>query len=1063
MRQMALYLARDRLSAATSASGCTVVASRRAGRAAAVHILGRDAPMPLHLVHGPPNSGRAGVIRERFLAALGHDPALVVPTLDDVFAFERELCTARGALLGGSVLVFDGLFGEVARAAGEAPPSTLSTAQRVRLLRAAIERVELGPLRGSARRSGFAGALDDLIGDLQAAGLNPDSVAAGASTLEGSAYLDDLTALYRTYAELRDSRGHADSHTIARAAIAALRRDPDSWRGRPILLYGFNDLTVEQLELVGALAAATEVTISLTYEDRAALSDRARLFQQLKELGPASQTPTQADSGNTASELLFHLERSFLREDSDRVEPDSSLTFLRSAGDRGEAELIGVEIARLLADGTRPDEIAIAMRDPAGHGALCAGVLRGFGIPVALETELRVARSGTGCCLLALLRAAFTSRSAADLLLHLRGPRRASHGRVDGLERKIRRGRIRSAEEAAVEWEKRNGKPLADLQRLRDAADEPARLLEVVAWLARDIAQWPLATDEAKGEIPESSAAHELAVGEKIAAVAEELAELEGLEPAPEELIATLEALTMRAWTGPAESRVRIASPYDLRASRFRHLFVASLQDGEFPSHRSDGPFLSDEQRSALGMPQRAEAEAEERYLFHECLARPTERLYLSYRTSDEAGGAEPRSPFIDDVRRLLDPPAPVSDDETDQLEERLTHTRGLGDVLFSPSQAPSELELARSLAAAADHPKAALDSLGIGGDRGARLRAAVGAAAETEATTRGPGPLRVEAVKEALRAVPAYGGTTLEGFDVCSYRWFVDHELHPQPLEPTPDPLVQGGLMHAALELLYREAPGEDALPRPGDVETWIGRGREIVDEVTEPLTDHPADRAMRRRIERLMVAFLRREAARENPRLRPSLLEADFGEAEEAEKPALPIGDWALHGQIDRVDEGDGVGLVLDYKLAREVTPVAKFVERGTLQLPLYLLALRELWGIDVVGGLYQPLRPTSNPRPRGLVRKQEGKQLLADIGIYDRDLLPTDDFEAALNDAAGRATQVVARMRSGDIDRDPGPPAGVKGHNQCPTYCGFAPICRRERAPFFVPEDEEDEEPA
>ena len=1019
--------------------------------------------MPLQLVHGPPNSGRAGVIRERFLASLGRDPVLVLPTLDDVFAFERELCAERGALLGGSVLVFDALFGEVAQAAGEPPRKTLTDAQRVRLLRETIERVELKPLRASARRAGFATALDELIDkELQAAGLSPESVAAGASTLEGSAYLDDLTALYRAYAELRDSRGHADSHTIARAAIAALRRDPDSWGGRPVLLYGFNDLTVEQRELVAALAAATEVTVSLTYEDRASLTDRARLFEQLKELGPESETRTEADPGNTTSQLLFHLERGFLREGSARVQPDSSLTLLRSAGDRGEAELIGAEIARLLAKGAQPDDIAIALRDPAGRGQLHARVLRGFGIPVALETELRVAQSGTGGCLLALLRAAFTSRNATDLLAYLRGPRRADASEVDRLEWKVRSGRLRSVDDAVAEWEARTEKPLRDLRRLRDSAGDPPRLLEEVAARARDFAQWPLATDETRGEIPESNAAHELGVAERIATAAEELAELEGLEPGPEELIATLEALTTRSWTGPAEGRVRIASPYDLRASRFRHLFVASLQDGEFPRHRAEGPFLSDEQRAALGLPERAETEAEERYLFHVCLSRPTERLYLSYRTSDEAGGAEPRSPFIDEVRRLLDPPAPEDRDQPDAIEERLTHSRGLGDFLFSVSDAPSERELARALAAGPD-PSEALDLLGLGDDRTARIRAGLVAAIETEAATAAPGPLQVDAVKEALGGVAAYGGTTLETFDVCSYRWFVDHELNPKPLDPAPEGLTQGGLMHSALELLYREAPGEDALPRPGDVEHWIARGRELVDEVTAELTDHPADRAMRRRVERLLVAFLRREAARENPRLRPSLLEAGFGAAEEAAKPVLRIGDWALHGQIDRVDQGDGVGLAIDYKLAREVTPVAKFVERGTLQLPLYLLALRELWGIDVVGGLYQPLRPTSNPRPRGLVRKEDGEQLLADVGLYNGDLLPSEEFEAALEDAAGRATRAVVRMRSGDIDRDPGPPPGVKGHDQCPRFCTFAPICRRERAPFFVPEDDEEEETA
>jgi hypothetical protein len=268
---------------------------------------------------------------------------------------------------------------------------------------------------------------------------------------------------------------------------------------------------------------------------------------------------------------------------------------------------------------------------------------------------------------------------------------------------------------------------------------------------------------------------------------------------------------------------------------------------------------------------------------------------------------------------------------------------------------------------------------------------------------------------------------------------------------------------MHEVLNRLYREAPGNDTLPRPDDLSLWIARGRQIVDELTAELSDHPADRAMRRRLERLLTAFLRREAGRDNPRLRPTLLEAEFGEDEEAPMPMLPIQDWALHGRIDRVDEGAGVGLVHDYKLAREVTPVAKFVEKGTLQLPLYLLALRELWGIDVIGGLYQPLRPTSDPRPRGLVRAEDGEELLADLDLYDRDLLPTSDFEAALNDAAGRATAAVERMRSGSIDRDPGPPRGVRGHNQCPKYCGFAPICRRERAPFGELEDEEDEEPA
>ena len=1016
--------------------------------------------MSLNLIHGPPNSGRAGLIVERFLESLGHEPVLVVPTLDDVFDFERELCRRSDAVLGGSVLVFEGLFGEVARAAGEALPEPLTQSQRMRVLRAAIAGVTLGPLAGSARRLGFAAALDELIGELQGAMRTPESMLAGASTLEGSAYLEDLTSLYTAYARLRDSRGHSDAHTIAGAAIAALRRDPDLWRGRPVLLYGFDDLTVEQRALVEALANAADVTVSLTYEDSVALGDRARLYQQLSEIGPASESTTEPDPGNTESPLLFHLQRCFLREGSERQAPDSSLRLLRSAGERGEAELIGAQVAGLLAGGTNAEEIAIALRDPARRGALQARVLRAYGIPVALETDLPVAQSGTGGALLALLRAAFTSRRAADLLAYLRGPRRAGPGQVDRLELAIRSGRLSSATEAAEEWERQNGEQPRDYVRLLAAAESPQELLREVAARARDIAQYPLAADGKKGQIPDSNAATELRIGERIATTVEGLAALEGIEPSPEELVAELEALTIRSWTGPAEGRVRIASPYDLRASRFKHLFVGSLQDGEFPRHRPEGPFLSKEQRAALGMPERAEPEDEERYLFAVCLSRPTETLHLSYRVSDEAGGAEPRSPFVDEVRRLLDPPAPVDRADEDPVEAEITIARPLGELVFDPVEAPSEPELARSLAAGGGD--AALEALAIGAERRERLASALSAARETEAVTRRPGPLTVAAVIEALESVPAYGGTTLERFDECSYRWFVDHELRPQPLDPLPEPITQGGLMHRILERLYREPPGADALPRPADLDAWISRGRELVDEETEELGDHPADRAMRTRLERLLIAFLKREAARENPRLRPQLFEAEFGDSETAEKPRLEVDGWALHGRIDRVDTGAGVGVAFDYKLSAKGTPQSKFIERGTLQLPLYLLALRELWGIDMVGGLYQPLRPTREPRPRGLVRAN-AKEELEDLHLVGTDVLEGDAFEDALAEAASRAGAAVARMRRGDIERDPGPPEPIRGHDQCPRFCTFAPICRRERAPFVVPidQDEDDEQ--
>ncbi len=186
--------------------------------------------MPLKLIHGPPNSGRAGLIRRRFVAALERDPVLVVPTVDDVFAFERELCQA-GAALGGAAMTFGALFRTVATAGGVPPGAELSPAQRLRAISVAVDarRGRLGPLRRSAARPGFARAFERLLDELQGAGVDPAAVEAGAATLEGSAYLSDVADLFAGYAEARERIGRIDSHGIAREAIELLRRDGSFW------------------------------------------------------------------------------------------------------------------------------------------------------------------------------------------------------------------------------------------------------------------------------------------------------------------------------------------------------------------------------------------------------------------------------------------------------------------------------------------------------------------------------------------------------------------------------------------------------------------------------------------------------------------------------------------------------------------------------------------------------------------------------------------------------------------------------------------------------------------
>ena len=171
------------------------------------------------------------------------------------------------------------------------------------------------------------------------------------------------------------------------------------------------------------------------------------------------------------------------------------------------------------------------------------------------------------------------------------------------------------------------GEGLDPYEGLRDARNGRAALALAVD-IARDLAQWPLKREGRQGTAFEGFEAKELRAGEEIATRLDDLRDLPEVEPRREDIPSLVESMTVPLWSGPAAGRVRVASPYRLRAARFPTVFVLALEDGSFPRHGGGEPFLSDDQRVAVGLPERIEPELEERYLFSICLSLPTDRLY---------------------------------------------------------------------------------------------------------------------------------------------------------------------------------------------------------------------------------------------------------------------------------------------------------------------------------------------------------------------------------------------------------------------------------------------------
>jgi ATP-dependent helicase/nuclease subunit B len=975
--------------------------------------------MALKLIVGPPNSGRTGAVLDGFRAMSGNDPVLVVPTVDDVERFEEELTRDGDAVIGATVGTFDELFALVARATDAQAGPAISRTQRLRLAREAASQAEVRILAASSRRPGFPAALEELVSELQAALVDP--VALREQAAAAGPYELEVASLYESYLRVRDELGLADDHSRAAAATSALRARPEAWESRPVFLYGFDDLTVEQLELVRELAAHTQVTAALPWEDRESLTlARGALFAQLRDIEGVSIERLEAEPRFTSSGTLFAVERRFGEADvGEPVENDGGVALLASAGELAEVEAVGAEVARLLSDGTPAGEIAIVLRDPRSGGPLYRRVLTRFHIPVAVQADMAAARTNTGAGLLALLQAAVGRGRASDLLAYLRTPGVASPSKVDWFERRLLRNRLRTTDQGLEAWsskEDNGGDGLREVRKLREAKPGP-ELLREAGRQARWIAE---STIRREGAVAGEDRALELRAGSEIEQALSELAEL-GLPHSAADVIAAVSELDVAMWRGPTEGRVRVISPYRARARRVAHMFVCSMQDGDFPRRDTGGPLLSDEDRRTLALPERKRAEIEDRYLFSVCLSRPKQRLWLSWRSADDEGGATSRSPFVDEVRDLLAPALPQGLEERDEAIVTEAGGRGLAESVFEPDFAPSEVELARAQAAVGPRTE------------NGRLR---------------PGPLQLEPVMERMREIKLFGPSTLEEYATCPYRWFIQHELKPQPVGPVAEPLTSGQIAHKVLEALYENPPAAEGRPTPETLGEWRRAARELISEKGEKqLPRQLADTAAAlHRVEGLVLAFLADEAATATG-FTPAHTEAAFG-FDESEKGPLPLASGGVHGQIDRIDLGPGgEALVQDYKSGGKVDGGAGMLEkRGKLQLQLYMLAARELWGHDLAGGLYRPLGGTGDRTPKGLLRKELADEL-AGLDPRPRDHLSDEDFEEALDAAKEKAEEIVASVQGGRVVRDP-----IGG--SCPDWCSFQPICRRERG---LPEDE------
>ena len=356
---------------------------------------------------------------------------------------------------------------------------------------------------------------------------------------------------------------------------------------------------------------------------------------------------------------------------------------------------------------------------------------------------------------------------------------------------------------------------------------------------------------------------------------------------------------------------VLLADPLNIRARRFRAVLVCGLQEGDLPQRPQPEPFLDDGDRAQLAMasglvlPRHEDTLSRERSLFYACVSRPEQALFLSFRTSDEEGGPQQPSPFLDDVRALF----------TDELWEGRGR-RLLAEVTWPPAEAPT--------------PRAA--------------RRAQAARTEGEA----PAPLAAptsEAVLTLLASRDRETARGLESFAGCPVRWLVEHVLKPRPVDPDPEAMRRGSLGHMVLERTLRLLQTELGSARlaPETLDGALHALHTAIGELIAASRTMPA-RAAARALEVDLERYIKHECAT-GAAYEPVQLESELRRVHDrrrgCERPRGPCGH---------------AGQARDHpRLQGQDRPPGREVGRGRkIQAALYALAVREQLGVEVVGAL-------------------------------------------------------------------------------------------------------------